>query len=210
MHRLKPPTTLETVVSSLPAAASLAALAAYAATPLAALLPVLGQTLAAGRHQKRIKEALSEISSTLEAHSERLSEISDDQFKLLNETILSLLQTTNEDKLDLLKRAIRNELSTEVRSLEASFLSRVLRDISAPEAQFLTRAFAYERVLIASTPVEHKAPTLQVTPDSADGQAAIGLLQLGLLIPAEPTWSDDGLLRFSPFVAKFMTLVRAS
>ena len=202
------PSALEIVASSLPVSGGLAAVAAYAGTPLAALLPVLGQTLAANRQRNRVDSALTEISATLEAHKERLNQLSDDQYKLVNETILAILQSTRSDKIEILKRCVRNQLYVEVGSLEAAFLSRVIRDISSEEVDFLTRNFQFERIALSEIEPDQAATTLQLSPTSADGMSALGLVQLGLLVAAEPTWADDGLMRFSPFCAKLLAILR--
>jgi hypothetical protein len=36
----------------------------------------------------------------------------------------------------------------------------------------------------------------------------MGLFSLGVLVAAEPTWDDTGLLRFSPIAAKLIVLLR--
>ena len=203
-------TKVETIASSLPVSGALAATAAYAATPLAALLPVLGQTLAAERQRRRIEQEIAEISESLERQEEKLKHLTDEQYKLVNETILALLQTTSIEKISLLKTAISNGIDIQVEPLEATFLSRVIRDISPKEVSFLAKNFQYQRVQVCEAQVEHEIPTLTVHPDSQDGRVVVGLIQLGLLMPAEPTWDDSGLLRYSPFAAKVLAFVSAA
>ena len=113
--------------------------------------------------------------------------------------------------MELLKNAVQNGLiDSGLPSQEAVFLSRIVRDISHEEADFLSKNFAYQRIWLNEVPVaSHEVPTLAVLPQSPDGQAVIGLMSLGLITPAEPTWDDSGLLRFSPLVAKLLALLRA-
>ncbi|MEO6030604.1 MAG: hypothetical protein ABIP61_01680 [Burkholderiaceae bacterium] len=189
--------------------AALVAVAAYAATPLAALLPLLGQTLAAGRHRERIGRALAQIEMMLQAHEDELRALTDEQYKFVNEVILTTLQTTSGAKIGLLRNAIENGISDcSMQPHDAIFLSRAIRDMSAEEAQFLIDNFGYERIQLADADVEHEMKVLGVAPTSKDGQLVLGLSTLGLLMPAEPTWDDTGLLRFSPYVSKLLALLR--
>jgi len=210
MSALVPDTRLERAAGSLPVDISLTLVAAAAGSPLAALLPILGKTLAAERQRKRVEATLATMDKLLQAHAEQLAELTDSQYKFVNEIILALLHTTNERKMDLLKNAVRNGLAaSSMPSQEAVSLSRIVRDVSYEEVDFLSRNFAYERIWLNETAVsEHEVPTLAVLPQSPEGQIVVGLISLGLVMPAEPTWDDSGLLRFSPLVAKLLALLR--
>jgi len=76
----------------------LAAIAASAGMPLAALLPVLSGTLSAGRHRGRVEKELHRIELILKAHRHRLETLTDPQYKLMNEIVLAVLQNTEDDK----------------------------------------------------------------------------------------------------------------
>ncbi|MCA3002824.1 MAG: hypothetical protein ING66_11085 [Rhodocyclaceae bacterium] len=210
MSTIVPTTGLERAAGSLTADVSLTLVAAAAGSPLAALLPVLGKTLAAERQRKRVEATLVAMDELLKAHSRQLEELTDPQYKFVNESILALLHTTNERKMALLKNAVRNGLvESDLPSQEAVFLSRIVRDISHEEVDFLARNFAYHRIWLSETPAgEHEVPTVAVTPQSPDGQIVVGLISLGLVMPAEATWDDSGLLRFSPLVVKLLALLR--
>lgn len=112
--------------------------------------------------------------------------------------------------MHFLKNAVENSLyATDIKDQEAVFLSRIIRDISAEEAQFLISNFSYERIWLNETePAESKRTTLAVKPNSPNGQVALGLLTLGLFTTAETTWDDSGLLRFTPIVAKLIALLK--
>jgi len=139
-----------------------------------------------------------------------LAVLTDQQYKFINEAVLALLHTTNESKMEFLRNVVHNGLSTpEIADHEAVFLSRVVRDISAEEAQFLVESFRYERIwLNESEPGESQLPTLALKPNTPEGQVVLGLLTLGLVTTAEPTYDETGLLRFTPFAAKLIALLR--
>ena len=204
------PTSVERIAGSFPAQATLTAVGALAGGPLAALLPVLATTLAAGRQKQRIEAALTYIEKTLEAHKAELAALTDEQYKFLNETVLTLLHTTDQRKIDLLKHAVRNGLTdANIPSHDAVFLSRILRDISAQEVDFLLRNFGTQRIWMSETPMaEGREATLDIQPLSAEGQIVSGLITLGLVATAEPTWDDSGLLKYSPMVAKLLSVLR--
>jgi len=80
-------------------------LAAFTGTPLAALLPVLTNTLASNRHEQRVEQAIEDIYQIIKAHDVQLAQLTDSQYKLINEAILITLQTTEDEKLKYLKTA---------------------------------------------------------------------------------------------------------
>jgi len=134
---MEQPTLLEQLFSNLPSRASLAALAAVGA-PIAALLPVLADTLAAGRHRQRVESELQRLATVLAAHRHRLDCLSDPQYKLLNEVVLAVLQNTENEKVIYLRSAIRNGLDAhQLTHARATQISRILRDISAEELRFV-------------------------------------------------------------------------
>ena len=96
-------TLLEKITGSLPVQGSLAVVAALSGGPLAALLPVLATTLASQRQAKRIEAAISQIQDALRGQEEYLEQMSDAQYKLINEAVLTILHTTDDNKIALLK-----------------------------------------------------------------------------------------------------------
>lgn len=209
MSSIKPPSVVERVSGSLVTEAALTAVAAAAGTPLAALLPVLGKSLASERHKRRVEATLREMNGVLEKHDSQLKNLTDQQYKLINEVVLALLHTTSEEKMALLRNAVENGLTAAaLPSQEAVFLSRIIRDISYEEASFLLRNFSYERIWLNETAYERdERMTLVVKPSSIEGHVVIGLITLGLITTAEPTYDDSGHLKFSPLVAKLIALL---
>jgi hypothetical protein len=210
MSSLDPPTGLERVSGNLGTEAALTLIGAFSGNPLAALLPILSSSLASERHKKRVEAALHEIDATLHKHEEQLRNLSDSQYKILNEVILAVLQTTDQEKISYLRRAVTNSLQIDdLQTQEAVVLGRIIRDISAEEADFLANNFQYDRVQVSTAEAEHEMKVRNVKPDSAEGTVVTGLISLGLLTAAEPTWDESGLLRYSPIVAKLLVLLRA-
>jgi hypothetical protein len=83
----------------------------------------------------------------LASHETLLRDLTDSQYKLINETILALLSTTNPEKLVFLRNAVSNSLTaTDLKSHEAIYLARIIRDISAEEAAFLISNSSYQRL----------------------------------------------------------------
>lgn len=210
MPHLPPPSALEQVAGSLPAEAALTAIAAAAGTPLAALLPVLGKSLAAERQRQRVERTLQEMNSILEAHGAQLARLTDQQYKFINEVVLALLHTTSESKMAFLKRAVKNSLDfQELPDQEAVCLSRVVRDISAEEVVFVLSNFGFGRIWLNESEADKSLNNaLAVKPHTPEGYVVQGLLSLGLITTAEPTWDDSGLLRFTPMAAKLIALLR--
>lgn len=209
MSAIKPQSTVERISGSLAAEAALTAIAAAAGTPLAALLPVLGKSLAAERQRLRVEATLHEMNEVLERHEDQLAKLTDQQFKFINETVLALLHTTSEEKMALLRNAVQNGLTAvDLPSQEAVFLSRIIRDISYEEAVFLLKNFKYERIWLNETTHDDERNTLVVKPSTSDGHVVLGLLSLGLVTTGEPTWEDSGHLKFSALVAKLIALIK--
>jgi hypothetical protein len=147
MSPLQPPTALEKIAGSVVTESTLTLVGVLSGSPLGALLPVLANSLASERQRQRVEAALAEINSVLETQGEALRNLTDPQYKLINETILAFLHTTSVEKLSYLRRAVRNGLEmSAIQPEEAVVLSRVIRDISAEEADFLVRNFSYERI----------------------------------------------------------------
>jgi hypothetical protein len=199
------PTSLEKVAGGLPAQTAATIIAALAGGALAPMLPVLSTALASERQKERVEKYLHEVSRTLERHEATLRVVTDAQYKLINEAILASLQTTQVEKLGLLRNAVRQSLDlNDVEPQEAILLARILRDISAEEAMFVVRNFSYDGILIAPAPVGEKN-ILCVPPESRDALIVGGLLSLGVITPGQPTLGQ--ILYFSGIVAKLIVLL---
>ena len=203
-------TAIEQVAGSLSVQAALTVIAAVAGGPLAPLLPLLANSLAAQRQLARVETELVEIQKILTQHETNIRDLSDEQYKIINETVLALLQTTQTDKLRYLRSVVQNALTyRDVDSRESVILSRIVRDISSEEATFLLRAFVNDGIQLTTVEEvdEVNASVLFVNPSSSDALSVSGLLSLGLLQPPESGW-DGGTMRFTGIVAKLIALLR--
>lgn len=206
---LQPASKTEKFAGSLPVEIALTAIAASAGGPLVALLPILGKSLAAERQKQRVEKALNEINNILNEHSETLFTFSDEQYKLINEAILTLLQTTSEQKISYLKRVIRNTIDIkDIEQQEVAVLSRIVRDISADEVNFLIDNFAYDRIIISSIEAKHALKVLKIKPDSHENLIVTGLVLHGILENGEPGFYEDDFLRYSKITAKLMAILK--
>ena len=202
-------TVLEKVTGNLPTESALTLVAAASGMPVAALLPVLSNILAEGRYKKRVQACIEEINEILLQHEQQLKGLSDGQYKLINETVLAILQTTNPNKLKYLKNAIKNTLLTNKELInDGVFLSRAIRDISADEASFLIKNFSYEYIRIGSITSELDDGALAVLSNSHDELICAGLISLGLIVTSGATIDDLGLHKFSNLVAKLIVLIQ--
>lgn len=211
MEKPSKASALERISGNLVTESVLTTVAAVAGGPIAPLLPVLAKSLAARRQQARVEAALTEMQQTLAAQEALVHTLSDEQYKLVNEAISAVFQTTQEAKLKLLRNVVANTLTTEVTSgREAAVLSRMVRDISVDEAGFLSANFSHSaiQILEPSSEMPLGEKILRVSPSSPDAAIVSGLLSLGLLTPAESTWGGSGLLRFTPYAAKLLAVLR--
>lgn len=206
---MEEPTKLEAISGSLVTEGVMTLVSVFSGTPLSALLPILTSSLASGRQEERVRQALAQIDSMLRDHQEELIRLSDAQYKLINEAILAVLQTTEEEKLDYLRRAVSNSLTMyDLEPQEATILGRIIRDISVQEADFLIQNFAYKFVWVSNTEDSIDDSTLRVRQDSEVETTVTGLISLGLLAAAGGGWDDDGKLRFSSIVAKLIAILK--
>lgn len=213
MSALNPPSKLERLAGNVATESALTVVGAMAGGPLAPLLPILAKSLASERQRKRVESTLAEIGSVLAEQEEKINRLSDEQYKLINETVLAVLHTTHEEKLAYLRTVVRNSINTtNLRAEEAAILSRIVRDISAAEADFLLRTFQFVGIHLIETQAgeEFSDGILRIDPKSAEALTVSGLLSLGLLAPAEPTWDAPNVLRFTAVVAKLLVLLRST
>jgi len=177
--------------------------------PIVALLPVLADTLANGRHRKRVETALANIDQVLREHASRLNDLTDQQFKLVNEIVLAILHTVDDPKIEYLKRAVTGALAShDIEPQTAVVLSRVLRDLSADEAAFIVLHFDKGWVSVVAEINPGIPGGLQVRKDTHDDLIVSGLVSLGLLVSAGATWDDSGRFRWSGIVVKLLVLLR--
>lgn len=178
---------------------------------LVQFLPVLVGALASGRQAARVEQAFREINKELAQHAEALKNMSDEQYKLINETVVAILHTTDPAKIEYLKRAVANGLQIpDLVPLNSAVLARIVRDISAAEADFLIANFQYQYVSLNPPPEERPSNIRYVDHDSADEVIVSGLMALGLLVPGPATWDASGLLQFARVAVHVIGLLRDS
>lgn len=204
-----PSTQLEKVAGSVLVEATVTIIAALAGGSIAAMLPVLTKSLASERQQLRVEKYLADVSQILQSHEETLRNLSDAQYKLINEAILTSLQTTQEEKLKILINVVRRSLDLcDIEPQEAISLSRIIRDISAEEVMFVVKNFSYRGLQIAIP--ESEGPSeddiLDICQGSRDELLVSGLISLGVLTAGQPTLGQ--VLGFSPITAKLIVLLK--
>jgi hypothetical protein len=175
-------------------------------TPLVAALPVLADTLAAGRQTARVEKVLSELTEDVSQLKLDLTKITDDQFKLSGECVTAMMSTINEQKLAYLRQAVVNSLSDpDVAQGNSEALARLMRDISADETAFTVRAFRSNSVSIDKNESK-RSDALHVVPGSRDEELVGGLIRLGFLYTKSTSW-DAQMYEWAPITAKFIALV---
>lgn len=201
------PTKVEEIAGSLPAgvASNSIAVLGTSITPLAAFVPFLVQTLATRRHAERVERALQAINDMLVRHEGKIHELSDAQYKLINEAISTLFQTVDEAKIEYLKRVVANAVdAVDLRHKDVSYISRIIRDISAEEIDFLVHNFQYEHIFFGTKLEGIEA--LSIEHGSDEEVVASGLINMGLIYSKVPTF-DSVRFEFSPVVAKLLAIV---
>ena len=175
------PSAIEKMAGNPATAALAAALSAGFAltTPIAIFLPALANSLAAGRQQERHQRFCTDASAVLEELGDKLQDISDTQYQLINDAVVTALNTLDQRKLTYLRYAIRNVLDLDIDPVNTASISRIVRDISAEEAEFLLRT--KEHLAFGFGDSNPKEDILGIEPDSRDGIAVDGLTSLGLL-----------------------------
>jgi hypothetical protein len=196
--------TIEKVSGSLVAsgAANALAVAGAAFSPWAAFAPYLLQTLASRRQSERVEQMLGQLARDISALRVDMDNITDDQYKLVGECIVTTFSTVNTKKLEYIRSAVLNSLTTPTLSLDTGdALGRVVRDISAAEAAFLLTAFQFRAIVIAAGQVP-TVDTRFISPGSPEELLVGGLIRLGLLYNRSSMKYE-----WSPLTAKFIALI---
>ena len=199
-------TSLEKVVSSLTVGGAATLTAAIAGGPVAALLPLLITTLANDRHKKRVENALSQLDEDLSKISDKLENISDAQYKFINESIITILHSPDDNKIEFLKNGINQAaVNDRINLHQAGLLSRVLRDITVEELTFLIECSG-KKIIFHDAP---KDDCINIKKLSVDDERARGLIALGLLTKevAEGLWDDHGIYVFTTLSENLIELV---
>lgn len=181
---MKQQSTLEKIGGNLGVSTGLTFIGALAGGPVAALLPLLSTSLAATRHAKRIDDAFRDLDSKLELVESSLRDLTDNQYKLIGETILALATSVNIEKIELLKSCILNTIEvTDINDSDITVISRALRDISIKQFRTLVQYRDSEEIVIyelVQTPKENDRRTWLVT-GAEDAISIFTLSNLGLL-----------------------------
>jgi hypothetical protein len=208
-----PPTTIERLAGSPATEVALTALGAAVGGVLAPLLPVLAKSLAAKRQEARVELALRELDHLFASHEQRIQELTDGQYKLINECVLAVFQATDAGKIAHLKQAVQNCLTVaEIDDSEAVIVSRMIRDLSAEEIVFLKNNFQYKggvRLVEATEATIDGPDTLRIPLNSRDALLVSGLISLGILVPSEAGWGGVGNMTFSRPCAKLLALLQS-
>jgi hypothetical protein len=203
------PSALEKIASSLTVkgAANAVGVLGATVTPLAAFVPFLVDSLASGRQAQRLESMFGELRVLTEQNAERLKEMTDDQYKVVNEAISAAFYTINQEKIQLLKRAASNAfLNPDAVAELSDSLSRVIRDISSAEAAFVVKNFGFEMIVVTDEAIEIEK-TLAVKPNSMEEIILSGLINLGLLYSKTSRWGTVAF-EWSPLVVKLIRLLR--
>ncbi|MEG2999009.1 MAG: hypothetical protein RR855_00520 [Comamonas sp.] len=202
---------MQITAAALPA--GLAATVTDAAGPLvvaaAAAFPVLLNSLPAKRQTERFQEWQRKVSEDLVAMKDRLDQLTDEQYHLINEVISAASQTINPEKLAYLRSAVRNSpLLKDLASQEASLLARIVRDTSAQEADFISENFSYQYVFVSNVARE-EADTLTVRENSNESLIVQGLEASGVLEFGMATAGGGNFLKFSQITPKLLVLLQS-
>lgn len=233
---IKKETLIEKGSGNLATSLAVTAIGSITAGPLGAILGVLINTLANERYKKRIEGTLQEIAVEFERLHQKINSISDSQYKLIYESLVTIHQTIEEEKLSYLKNSIYNAIVLDdVTYHQASIISRIIRDISVKEAQFLiAREFNNEKYnsmcldfqalpqqsisagqgnkVTTTLVIEFKAPiyvkdeVLHISGGAEQIDLLNGLIALGLLILSKMT-AGGQYYWYAPIVDKLRKLL---
>jgi len=199
---------IEKSAGSLPAKITMVALAAFSGNPLAIFLPLLTDSLAGSRHKRRVEKAIKEIERVLEEHGDKLKDLSDSQYKIISEAILTVFQTIERQKLEYLKCAIKNTFNYPYTTTsDAERISRIIRDISADEAAFLIKNQSYELFQVGEK-LRTKKKAFLIKPGSQAAVLIDGLTSLGLMVIGGQTWDELFSYRFTPLAPKIIKMLQ--
>lgn len=224
MTTLKPPSRAETVAGSeitqgiLQVGPQVLAAVALASplSPLilAPLLPILTGTIASTLFSQRIEAAVDDINKRIktfaEENAQAFKQLSEAQFKLINESVMTLLQTMDDEKIGYLKQIVSGALrSQDIVPQEAAMLSRVLRDITGEEVRFLVDNYQYKRILIGIPEADKTPPAhhLWIIPNTDEALIVRGLASLGMLSGVDTIFDYKDVDCFSKTASKLLALL---
>ncbi len=193
-------------VTDVVAQSGVAALAAIAGGPLAAMLPPLANSLSFQHYKQTVTNELRGISETLWQHQEALNNLKPSSFKLLSETVVTVLQTLDQRKLEYLRRVVVNSLNEEINDLESYQLARIIRDISGEETEYLLNNFQISTFGFGD--FGKSSEVHYVSFNTREAQLINGLVSIGVLVSHDTTQDTIGLYRFARIAGKLIALLK--
>lgn len=113
----------------------------FVSGPLGGVLSSLMNTVVAERQQERVDRTFLAIKTDLANLTHQVETLTEPQLKLVMETIRTVTETMNEEKLEYLINAVSNCVEKGCPSdYEAAVLGRLIRDISGDEIRLLNQA----------------------------------------------------------------------
>jgi hypothetical protein len=179
--------------------------------PAGAVLPTLLSCAANERMQNRIDEVLKELEESLSVMGDRVTAMSDAQYKVVCESLSHLQRTSDSKKIEYLKRAVINGvLDSDISSEKAYVASRVLRDVSALEVDFLISAMPHDQIYIVTANPDGSIPVTDpqafMVANSLENQMIVsGLISLGL-IAENGAWKTGYV--FTPVAFTLLALLK--
>jgi anti-sigma28 factor (negative regulator of flagellin synthesis) len=206
---MKEPDFIEKASDS-PLTTGLAAITAAALAPtpfglLASLVPAFSGVPAARRFKRRIEEALADLNEFLQEQKAQLQILTDAQYEFVAATLQTLLETTDQEKIELLKNAIRNGIQEPFEMSEAKMASRILRDLSYEEAKFAIAHISEGRFSIWDPP--DAQGEFSVKPDTKERLLVAGLVSVGVLMQSDTIGASVNSYEWSQIASKVTKLL---
>jgi len=207
---------LEVVAGSTATGLAAAAVAAFnpenlpSMSMVYALLPVLVNSLARARADKRLSEWLAEVDTRLRLLGDHINRFSDAQYRLTVGIIQTAFETIDGEKLRMLKAAVLNIANSDyLEHFHAQVFSRILRDVSAAEISLLAKYRDAPGFTFRMIKKEESDRVLAFNPTGAEAIVIRGLINLGLVVraPTEGTYGDVAQYITAPFVPQLLELV---
>lgn len=199
---------LEVVANSTVVSTAANAIGIFGATitPLAAFIPFLVQSLGSARQSARIEKMLEDVKTIAENNADKIHNLSDDQYKVVNEAVSAAFYTVNEEKLHFLRNAIKNSIETPGLVVGMSdAISRVIRDISVDEVMFILKYKSHKSVTVYQGTLDgHEIA--RVMPGSFEEVLLSGVINLGLAY-SKTNYAGIIAYEWSPLVEKLVGLL---
>jgi len=172
---------VEKISGALTTSVLMTAVGVVSGNPFAAFLPLLAATPAAQRHKKRIEASLTDLNERLAHLESHVEKLTDAQLQYVGELANSIIRTTNDEKIEILKHAIeKGIISASPIERSGGQLARLLRDITPEEAAFLLDHEKYKEILVDFDDTNDSS-VATVKKGTRKYELLGGLLTLGLL-----------------------------